>query len=102
MDLDQIPAQDYDLEDDHILLPGKEIVQITPKNIRDFLGVTYWTMYTRGCPYSCTYCCNDALRKINKDFTKISISFIFNNLAKYLGGLIDNLAPIMYEFKVNV
>ncbi len=71
IDLDQIPAQDYDLEDDYILLSKKEIVRITKKNIRQFLGVTYWTMYTRGCPYSCTYCCNDALRKINKDFTKI-------------------------------
>ena len=27
----------------------------------------YWMMTTRGCPHSCSYCCNNALRKIYKD-----------------------------------
>jgi len=71
MDLDQIPPPDYDLEENYILLSKKNLVPITSKNVHKFLGVTYWTIYTRGCPFSCTYCCNDALRKIHKDFTKL-------------------------------
>ena len=70
-DLDTIPPQDYDLEENYILVSKKEFIPITQNNILRFLGVTYWTMYTRGCPFSCSYCCNDALRKIHKDFSKI-------------------------------
>jgi radical SAM superfamily enzyme YgiQ (UPF0313 family) len=70
-DLDTIPPQDYDLENDYILVSKKDLIPITPGNILAFLGVTYWTMFTRGCPFSCTYCCNDALRRIHPDLTKI-------------------------------
>ena len=69
--LNQIPPPDYDLEENYILLTKKKLVPIKSNNLRKFLGATYWTMYTRGCPFSCTYCCNDALRKIHKDFTKL-------------------------------
>lgn len=70
-DLDKLPPPDYDLEENHILVSKEEFMPITQNNILKFLGVTYWTMYTRGCPFSCSYCCNDALRKIHKDFSKI-------------------------------
>lgn len=70
-DLDQIPPQDYDLEDNYILLSSNNLVSITKNNLHKFLGVTYWTMYTRGCPFRCTYCCNDALRKVHQDFAKL-------------------------------
>ena len=70
-DLNSIPPQDYDLEENYILVSKKELIPLTEKNVRTFLGITYWTMFTRGCPFSCTYCCNDALKKIHKDFAKI-------------------------------
>jgi radical SAM superfamily enzyme YgiQ (UPF0313 family) len=71
--LDSIPPQDYDLEENYILVSKKELIPLTEKNILKFLGITYWTMFTRGCPFSCTYCCNDALKKIHKDFAKIRV-----------------------------
>ena len=70
-DLNQIPPPDYDLEENYILASRKKLVPITRKNVHKFLGATYWTMYTRGCPFSCSYCCNDALRKIHKDFATL-------------------------------
>jgi radical SAM superfamily enzyme YgiQ (UPF0313 family) len=47
-------------------------------------------MFTRGCPFSCTYCCNDALRKIHKDFTTIR--------AKSPEAMIKELVTIMNRF----
>jgi radical SAM superfamily enzyme YgiQ (UPF0313 family) len=70
-DLDKIPPQDYDLEDNYILLPSDRLIPLTENNIRKYLGVTYWTLYTRGCPFNCAYCCNNALRRINRDFTRL-------------------------------
>jgi len=70
-DLNQIPPPDYDLEENYILRSKKNIVPIKRNNVHKFLGVTYWTMYSRGCPFNCTYCCNNALREIHKDFAKL-------------------------------
>jgi radical SAM superfamily enzyme YgiQ (UPF0313 family) len=71
IDFNQIPPPDYDLDENYILVSKKKLIQITEKNISQFLGLTYWTMYTRGCPFSCSYCCNNALKKIHKDLTKL-------------------------------
>ncbi|MEI6127597.1 MAG: cobalamin-dependent protein, partial [Pseudomonadota bacterium] len=71
LDLDEIPPQDYDLEDNYILVSKNKLIPITKDNVHTFLGVTYWTMYSRGCPFSCTYCCNDALRSIHKDLARV-------------------------------
>ena len=70
LDLDKLPAPDYDLNDNYILVDRKDIISLDMSNMRQFLGSTYWTMLTRGCPFSCTYCCNDALRMLHKDYTK--------------------------------
>lgn len=45
-DLDELPLPDYDLF-------GREIILNYPA-----------MMFSRGCPYTCTYCCVPALRKI--------------------------------------
>jgi anaerobic magnesium-protoporphyrin IX monomethyl ester cyclase len=73
MDLDQLPPPDYDLEDNYILINRKNLLPLTEKNMRDFLGLTYWTMYSRGCPFSCAYCCNDAYKRIHKDLVKLRV-----------------------------
>ncbi len=70
-DLDTIPPQDYGLDNEYILVAKKDLIPLTSDNIRRFLGITYWTMFTRGCPFSCTYCCNDALKRIHPDFARI-------------------------------
>lgn len=48
-DLDQVPFPERKMWDDSILFPG----------------LTHTILVSRGCPYSCSYCCNHALRKLS-------------------------------------
>jgi anaerobic magnesium-protoporphyrin IX monomethyl ester cyclase len=90
MDLDQLPPPDYDLEDNYILVKKKNLLSLTEKNMPGFLGLTYWTMYSRGCPFSCAYCCNDAYKRIHKDLVKLR--------AKSPQGIVKELEAIQEKF----
>lgn len=57
---------------------------LTPELYAIFTGTFYRTMFTTGCPYSCIYCANDALAKIDEDYRKIKhppIPFIIEEIA---------------------
>lgn len=71
LDLDQIPPPDFDLDNDYILKNKNDFVRLTEKNMALYHGSTYWTMYTRGCPFRCAYCGNDALAKAHPDLVKV-------------------------------
>ncbi|MBN1232916.1 MAG: B12-binding domain-containing radical SAM protein [Candidatus Coatesbacteria bacterium] len=72
--LDELPDADYSLADDWIIEGDKEenAIQITEFNFKKFLdkgyisrikpGTAYQTMTSRGCPHTCSYCCNDAFK----------------------------------------
>lgn len=63
-DLGELPLPDYDLKDQFILYKKNQIVQLD-KNLLSYLFFgSYRTTFSRGCPYACTYCCNNALNKI--------------------------------------
>jgi radical SAM superfamily enzyme YgiQ (UPF0313 family) len=72
-DLDRLPAPDYG-PDGHFVLDAGRIEPMTADRLHRFLadgsvsalyGMTgYQTMAGRGCPHRCTYCGNDALRRI--------------------------------------
>jgi len=71
LDLDLYPHPDYDLDAEFVLHKGC-IRPMTEELLLYYLRwpytsdsvPTYTTMMSRGCPYNCTYCCNNALRKI--------------------------------------
>lgn len=62
-------------------------------NKNDFFkynGLCYWTIWTLGCPFSCTYCANDAFINIDNNYRKIryaSVDYILDeieeNIKKY-------------------
>lgn len=72
-DLDALPAPDYG-PDGHFVLDAGRVKPMTPELLRLFLArgsvselygkIGYQTMAGRGCPHRCTYCGNDALRRI--------------------------------------
>lgn len=62
-DLNQIPLPDYDPEHHFILYAGR-IVRLDGHLLAHCFGGVYQAMFSRGCPYPCTYCCNNALRTL--------------------------------------
>ncbi len=71
-DLDTLPFQDYDLEDQYISRREEQrIVNLDPGLLEVYLDYgprslrraqsTFQIMITRGCPYKCTFCGNQAL-----------------------------------------
>ena len=70
--LDELPFEDYDFETQWVL-DDSRLVRMNEKHFRDIkfhnklhfnVSSVILVHTTRGCPYSCTYCCNSGLRKI--------------------------------------
>ena len=62
-DLDKIPFPDYDPINKYDITNGHLIRNTSSLN--NFEGV-YEIMASRGCPFSCSYCFNDSLRRLYK------------------------------------
>ena len=60
--LDSVPFPDFSNENKYLVENGKVI------SLPDSNKITVYSIMTsRGCPFNCTYCCNNDLRKIYKD-----------------------------------
>lgn len=71
-DLDKIPLPDYSCEN-HFIIHGDYIEALTADKLVQFEGerfrakgktIRYPLMASRGCPYSCTYCCNSVYESL--------------------------------------
>lgn len=69
-DIDSIPFPDLDRLS-HYVLHNNNLELLSSKLFVRYYGTTYTTMPTRGCPFECSYCCNNALKKLNVMFNKI-------------------------------
>ncbi len=96
--LDTLPFPDYDLEN-HYLLVGSRVVRLNKKRLAHYLPsitgldnktqTAYSIFCTRGCPHSCSYCCNNALRRLYPEQNYIrrrSIPHIIKELASIKNG----------------
>jgi len=68
-DLDSLPFLDYGPKDHYIIAEGNLYKMDNPYVIKlwdnyDYTGQLYTTLITRGCPFSCAYCCNNMFNKI--------------------------------------
>jgi anaerobic magnesium-protoporphyrin IX monomethyl ester cyclase len=63
-DLNIIPPADYDFTHQFMLYEGK-LIQITGPLYAKCNWFGHHAMFSRGCPYVCTYCCNNALRNLH-------------------------------------
>lgn len=83
-DLDSIAFQDYNYEDQYILADGR-IAKATEILLRKYFSShsAYLTLATRGCPFSCAYCCNNTLNQMwpeHKYVRKRSIANIISEI----------------------
>ena len=65
-DLSALPVCEHIPKDSYVLHKGI-ITTLDTRTFRKYArysGTTYSIMSSRGCPFSCTYCCNNALAKI--------------------------------------
>ena len=62
--LDEYPFPDYEL-DTHWVAAKDHFEPARPRNLRGTLH-RYRILTTRGCPFSCTFCTNEALRRIHE------------------------------------
>jgi len=81
-DLNSLPFQDYDMDDDHVLDQETEVISpLNPDLLRAYLtrsaptkgraALFYQTLASRGCPHNCSYCCWDALQRIYPERQRI-------------------------------
>lgn len=83
-DLDALPYPDYDFKT-HYTLKGKILQTMDQELFELQANSCYVTMPTRGCPFSCSYCCNNALKKLypnQKPFRKRSLPNIISELSQ--------------------
>jgi anaerobic magnesium-protoporphyrin IX monomethyl ester cyclase len=77
-DLDQLPFPDYEFEGHHVLHDGR-LTPFSQSLMHYYLtdlgswarGPLYRVLTTRGCPYRCAYCANNALADIYPDWCKL-------------------------------
>lgn len=81
--LDLLPFPSFDPSSMYVVNDKNHIVNMEKKEYLKYLGGFYFTMMSFGCPFSCAYCGNSALRMINPDYTRLrwhSADYIFNEI----------------------
>jgi radical SAM superfamily enzyme YgiQ (UPF0313 family) len=103
--LDDLPLLDYELSQQFILHHG-QLVPLTSELLTHYLSiqfanetrVVHMTCMTRGCPYECTYCCDNALAHIYPDWRRLrrhSPEYIVAEIAA-VRQLIPSLQAVMF------
>ena len=84
-DLDSLPFCDFDDADKYWISRGRAMAQALPDG--SHLTTNFPIMATRGCPYSCTFCCNSLYRDMygNKDYVRVrSVEHTLREIEQYI------------------
>jgi len=87
--IDELPLPLYDIKNLFILYRG-EVLRLDSTLLEKCLTY-YRTLFSRGCPYACTYCCNNAIRRLHSGKYKVrwrSVNNMINELKEAI-----NLMP---------
>ena len=70
-DLDTLPFPLYNGNAFFVCTNKNTIINLDRRGYHKYLDYSYSTMISQGCPNSCSYCCNYALKKVNKEYANI-------------------------------
>jgi radical SAM superfamily enzyme YgiQ (UPF0313 family) len=83
---DEIPQQDYGPDNHYIIYDGR-LVKLTRENFTGYARYQLEYETSRGCPYKCSYCCNDVFHKLysnSKLLRKKKIIDIINDVERII------------------
>ena len=91
-DLDSIPFQDYD-SDAHYVINKNGAFRMSEGLLKKYCRGNYVTLPTRGCPFGCSYCCNNIYNKMYAG-QKMMRQRSIGNIIKELTHVKNNLPGI--------
>ncbi len=83
--LNKFPHIYYDLDCQIYDLKQRKFRHFNKFDYTQNHGLTYRTIWTLGCPYSCIYCANDAFAKLDSSHRKIrysSVEYLINEIER--------------------
>jgi anaerobic magnesium-protoporphyrin IX monomethyl ester cyclase len=92
--LNSLPHPFWDYSCQIYNLKTRTFQQFTKNNYLQYHGLCYKTIWSIGCPYSCTYCANDAFIKLDPNYRKLRYSSINHLLNEIEIGI--KLYPFIY------
>jgi anaerobic magnesium-protoporphyrin IX monomethyl ester cyclase len=107
-DLDKLPFPDYRCEN-HFIADGDHLEILTRENLTRYRGerfnargreFQYTIMTSRGCPFRCTYCCNDVYKDIYRNQKRLRWRGV-DSIISELKMVQKTVAPISFVMAVD-
>ena len=108
-DLDDLPFMDFEFEE-HFVNDLGFLKRMDLSLMRKYYGAKFWTMFSQGCPYKCTFCSNDVLigldqgyrrfRKHSPEFFLAEIDYILGKYPYIYNVVIDDDAFMFLPLSV--
>ncbi|HLW76461.1 MAG TPA: radical SAM protein [Bryobacteraceae bacterium] len=80
--LDDLPFMDFEF-DRHWVNERGTLKRMDMRLMKKYYGGKFWTIFSQGCPYKCTFCSNDVLIDLDKGYRKFrrhSVAFFLAEL----------------------
>lgn len=106
-ELDKIPLPDYSCEN-HFIARGDRIEALTLDDLVQFVGerfraqgkaIRYPLITSRGCPFSCTYCCNSIYERLYPKQKRLRWRSVDNVISELQ--MIQEIAPLAFVYIVD-
>jgi radical SAM superfamily enzyme YgiQ (UPF0313 family) len=81
-ELDGLPLPVYGEDESIYEIGSKTFVRISPEHYLDYDALSYNTVWSRGCPYRCTFCGNTRFLEIDNKFGKLRYSSVDRLIAE--------------------
>ncbi|HAZ10413.1 MAG TPA: hypothetical protein DCY56_04830 [Candidatus Omnitrophica bacterium] len=96
--LDELPCQDYEIEN-HFILKKEKIRQLEISDLKKNFGFSLTRMMTFGCPFRCAYCANDRYQSLDMRYSQIrhySVNYFINE-TKYILNKLPFISYLLFD-----